>query len=246
MKTLKAVNLRLARRAMESAVLAVLLCPSSAVAADVDRALLNGLVAEDPERARVALEEGANPNAVLGSELEDHALCAAIDSRGTQLLELLIDFDVDLDIVADEHWRVFRSPVACAIHYYNPEAFELLLELGADPDPDLCPECLPQFGHTPLTEALAMSRFPMALRLVESTTVDDIEMRYLYMALERRPYDVAHPWNPYRDALIEWVRNQGLPIDPKPAGVSRLGPEPRCVFSVRDMAEGRREPSICP
>ena len=130
-----------------------LLGPAGASPA-LDRELVDALVAEDLTAARTALESGADANAVLGIDVGDHAMCAAIDTRGTEALELLLEFGARVDWVLPEGRRYLRSPLACAISYYNPEAFDLLLELGADPDADLCPECAPPFGHSPLSQKL--------------------------------------------------------------------------------------------
>ena len=215
-------------------------------AATVDRALVDALVAKDLDGARAALESGADPNAVLGPDTTDHAMCAAIDTRGTEALELLLEFDARIDWVATDGRRYLRSPIACAISYYNPDAFDLLLELGADPDANLCQDCSAPFGHSPLTRALAGSKWPMALELVRRTTLEDYEIRNLRFALERTPYDAYHPWADDRLALIREVRALGIDVDPLPMNEGPPGTVPRCVLSSRDIEEGRSEGTICP
>ena len=222
------------------------LAPPLGAAGDLDRTLVDALSREDAAAARRALERGADPNAVLGERLEDHALCSAIDSRGAGLLGLLLEFGARVDEVATEGRRALRTPLACAIHYYNPDAFDRLLALGADPDADLCPECGPGFGHTPLTEALTASKWPMALELARRGALDEIERRALVVLLERRPYDAYHPWADEREALIRWTRAQGVPLDARPASEGPPGTVPTCMFSVRDMEEGLSEGTICP
>ena len=233
--------------ALAASTLALFLGTAPAVASDaLDRRLIDALLAEDLTSARLALESGADANAVLGDHMRDQALCAAIDTRGTAALELLLEFGARVDTVSRTGRRQLRSPLACAIEYYNPDAFDLLLELGADPDPDLCPECSPRFGHTVLTEALMSSRFPMALALVELGPLDDVERDKLVYVLENTPYDAYHPWADEREALIRWTRDQGIELDPLPANEGPPGTVPKCVFSVRDIEEGRAEGSICP
>ncbi len=218
--------------------LAMLACPLAWADEALDRQLLEALIAEDADEARAALVAGADPDAMLGPGVDEQALCTAIDSRGDELLTLLVEFGATLETTLDASGFRLRSPVACAVHYYNPEAFDLLLELGADPDPDLCPECLPQFGHTPLTEALAMSRFPMALRLIEETRVDDIEMRYLYMALESTALRRRPPMEPVSRRAHPMGPGSGAPHRPEARGRQLAGAG--AALRVLGARHGRR------
>ena len=213
---------------------------------DLDRQLINSLIDKDIDAARRALDNGANPQAVLGSKKTDSALCSAIDDRGSVYLQLLLDYGAAPDFNTHQGPYKLRTPLACAIDLYNPVAFDLLLAKGADPDADLCSECAPRFRHTVLTLAVGAAKYPMALTLAKnSSEVDVREMRKILFALEQRPYIAIHPWNDERNALIEWVREQGVVINPRPANPALSGATTKCLFSVRDHMEGLSKGTIC-
>jgi len=210
----------------------------------LDRELIDALLADDLVSAHDALNAGADPNAVLSQDTTDHAICAAMDTRGTHRLQLLMNNGARIDDVLDSGGGLVSS-LSCAIELYNPEAFEFLLERGADPKAMLCRNCPPHLARTPLTEALAFKRYPMALRLARFSEPDQVEIAELVRHLESSPYSTSHPWNTEREALIDFVRDQGVPIDPRPASVDPDGLGPRCVHSPRDLFEDG-PPSVCP
>lgn len=212
----------------------------------LDRQLIDSLADKDLEAVGHALQAGANPQALLGSTLGDSALCTAIDDRGTEYLELLLEYGASPDFNSHAGLYSLRTPLACAIYLYNPAAFDLLLARGANPGADLCSECAPRFRHSALTQAMVASKFPMALKLEHNSVVDDLEMDAIVILLENRPYNQSHPWNDERDALIDWVREQGVVFDPLLATPPVPGYYPSgCVFSVRDEIEGLSEGTIC-
>lgn len=238
-------NRRKARSLLQVITLLIMSAGVWAGDANLDRQLIDSLADKDLEAARQALEAGANPQARLGSRLDDSALCTAIDDRGTDYLELLLDYGASPDFNSHDGLYSLRTPLACAIYLYNPAAFDLLLARGANPDADLCSECAPRFRHSALTQAMVSSKFPMALTLVRNSEVDELEMDAIVILLEGRPFSESHPWNDERDALIDWVREQGVAFDPKPANPPVPGYSTRCVFSVRDDIEGLSEGTIC-
>lgn len=213
--------------------------------ASIDRQLINLLQKKDLAGARRALEQGANPQAVLGKNFGDSALCTAIDDRGTEFLELLLEYGASPNFNRHEGSFISRTPLSCAIFLYNPAAFDLLLEKGADPDANLCSECEPQWRHTALTEALASQRYPMAFKLVQISEVDDAEMQELIRELER-PTISYHPWSDEREALVTWVQDQGIEFNPAvPSGPPAGYDPPECIFSARDEMEGLEKGTIC-
>ena len=56
----------------------------------LDRQLIDSLIAKDYDAAKSFLEQGANPEAILGEQQSDHAVCSALDDRGSQFIELLL------------------------------------------------------------------------------------------------------------------------------------------------------------
>jgi hypothetical protein len=81
---------------------------------------------------------------------------------------------------------------------------------------------------------------------VQLHTPDAIETGYLVNSLEKTVFSQAHPWNDEREALIAWVKEQGMPINARPADPPVPGFDyPECIHSVREMEEGREKGSIC-
>ena len=63
----------------------------------IDRQLVDSLIAKDYDAAKYFLEQGANPEAILGEEQSDHAVCSAIDDRSSRFIELLVEFGASPD-----------------------------------------------------------------------------------------------------------------------------------------------------
>ena len=58
----------------------------------LDRQLIDSLIAKDYDAAKSFLERGANPEAILGEQQSDHAVCSALDDRGSRFIELLVEY----------------------------------------------------------------------------------------------------------------------------------------------------------
>lgn len=236
-----------------SVVLAVFMvgCTTTLVAENdesLDRQLLNSLNAKDLYAARKALEKGANPEAILGPDLSDHAVCTAIDDRSSRYLELLVEYGAFTNAFWDVGYSDRRTPLACAVYLWNFEAFDYLLEHGADPSVDLVPEAIEKYRNwqTAFTVALRGKKYPMALNLLGRYELHPAELNRLARHLENSPYDESHPWNYARDALIEWTRARVPDFNPKPAHPSANGVSPECLFTFRDHEEGLKKGTLCP
>ncbi len=231
--------------------LASCVCIGSALAASsavLDRELLRSLVAKDLEGARAALEKGANPEAVLGSDLADHAMCAAIDDNSSLYLELLVEYGASPNAYFDVGYPDRRTPLACSVYLWNFEAFDYLLDHGADPSVDLHKESIEKYRNwqTAFVTALAGRRFPMALKLVQLYELHPAELQQLVYSLENFPYSEAHPWNYAREALIEWTRKRVPDFNPKAANPSPDGVNKECLFTFRDQEQGLKKGTLCP
>ena len=107
----------------------------------LDRQLIDNLIAKDYDAAKYFLEQGANPEAILGEKQSDHAVCSALDDRGSRFIELLVEYGASPNAYFDVDYQSRRTPLACAVWLNNPPAFEFLLAIGAKPDTNLCKEC---------------------------------------------------------------------------------------------------------
>ena len=58
----------------------------------LDRQLIDSLIAKDYDAAKLFLEQGANPEAILGEKQSDHAVCSALDDRSSHFIELLVEY----------------------------------------------------------------------------------------------------------------------------------------------------------
>ncbi len=222
--------------------------PHADVPESLDQKLLESLRAKNIDAARQALAQGANPEAILGRDLSDHAVCLAIDDRSSRFLDLLVEYGASTNAFWDVGYSDRRTPLVCAIYLWNFEAFDYLLEHGADPSIDLVPEAKEKYRNhqTAFTVALRGSKYPMALRLLELYELHPAEMNKLVYNLEKYPYSEAHPWNYARDALIEWTRARVPDFNPRPAHPSPDGVTQECLFTFRDHEEGLKEGTLCP
>lgn len=214
----------------------------------IDRELLHSLVAKDMTAARAALEKGANPEAVLGPDLADHAMCAAIDDSSSRFLEILVEYGASPNAYFDVGYPDRRTPLACSVYLWNFEAFDYLLAHGADPSVDLHIESIEKYRNwqTAFVTALNGKRYPMALKLLQLYELHPAELHQLVYDLENSPYSEAHPWNYAREALIEWTRKQVLDFHPRPASPSPDGVSKECLFTFRDHEQGLKKGTLCP
>jgi len=214
----------------------------------VDRQLIQSLKNDDYELSRSLLERGANPEAVLGNNWNDHAVCLAIDDRTSKNFELLVEYGASPDSIFPIKNTLYKTPLACAISYYNPEVFDYLLKNGATPDVDLCPHCDAQYYKrwTALTAAVTGKKYPFAVKLINKYTPHENEIAFIKYSLERFPFDEAHPWNDARDELIQWMFNHGVEnFNPMAAGKPVNGVIHECVAFFRDYEEGLSKGTIC-
>ncbi len=213
----------------------------------LERALIESLAKRDYRSAESLLKKGADPEATLGHQLSDNAVCTAIDGRSSEFLELLVQYGASPNAFWSEvKSRLRRTPLSCSVYLYNFEAFEFLLENGADPSVDLIPESIEKYRNwsTALTTALNSTIYPMALRLVDLYPLHPAELNLLVRTLENRSYDEAHPWNAARNELIAWTKKRVPTLNPKPAH-PKNGTEPDCLFHFRDHEEGLKKGTIC-
>ena len=231
-------------------VLSIMLVYSSLVQASdsetLDRALIKSLTEKDYEAAEKLLQRGANPEAIFGPQLSDNAVCTAIDDRSSKYLELLIEYGASANAFFDIQNDLRRTPLVCSVYLQNFEAFDYLLENGADPSVDLNPESIEKYRNssTAFTVALNSKNYPLALRLLKLYSLHPAEMKKLQYELENSPYDESHPWNPARNELIAWTLERVPTLNPRPASPAN-GNEPDCLFSFRDYEEGLKKGTIC-
>lgn len=212
----------------------------------LDEQLITALAENNLRAARSALKKGANPEASHGRNVLQDAMCAAIELRGTEALELLLEFGADPNFFYPERHIAHRTPLACAIRYSNEDAFYLLLNLGVDTEVELCTVCAEPHYDTAFSQSLVRTHWPMALHLARTTPIDEREMATLKRKLGRQQYHEGHPWNRYREELIAWVQERDPDFVARPAYPLQPGEEPYCVQSYRDQLDGVLPGSICP
>ncbi len=93
-----------------------------------DQALLDAVATGRLGDVRVALEQGANPNA--GDLYSGYALTSAATLGYTEIVQLLLERGANVDIAADEGYR----PLIEALAADQTPIVQLLLERGADPN----------------------------------------------------------------------------------------------------------------
>ncbi|MFT6304032.1 MAG: hypothetical protein ACJAY2_003228 [Pseudomonadales bacterium] len=213
----------------------------------LDRELIASLANKDYTAAEKLLDKGANPEAIFGSQLSDNAVCTAIDDRSSKYLELLLEYGASPNAFFESvQHELRRTPLVCSVYLLNFEAFELLLQNGADPSIDLHQESIEEFRNssTAFTVALGSKTYPMAIRLLKLYQLHPAELKRLVFELENSPYEEAHPWNKARNKLIAWTLERVPTLNPRLAS-PRNGTEPDCLFSFRDHEEGLKKGTIC-
>ena len=213
----------------------------------LDRQLIESINRKDMKTARRLLEKGANPEAAIGLDYDQTAVCAAIDDRSADYFKLLVEFGASPNAYWPDAHSTRQTPLACAIQSINFEVFDYLLENGADPSVDFYPDVAEKdkFQYTAFTRALVGKTYPMALKLLSHHELHPNELAILVYDLETSPADASHPWNGARNALIEWTRARVDDFNPRPAAPIPEGYKQECLFSLRDDEEGLKKGTIC-
>lgn len=81
------------------------------------------------ECVKMLLEAGANPNAAK-YDRDDTALSLAAERGSTEILETLLNAGADMEQAAGFN----ETPLMCALHWLNEDAFEFLISKGANVD----------------------------------------------------------------------------------------------------------------
>jgi hypothetical protein len=208
--------------------------------------LIDSLISKNYEGAKSLLIRGANPEAILGEELGDHAICSSIDDRDSKYLKLLVEYGASANAYWNVDYDARRTPLGCSVYLLNFEAFNFLLENGADPSLDLYAGSIETYKNslTALTIALSGKQYTMALKLVQVYSLHPAELKRLVYELEHSPWDESHPWSPARKKLVEWVRKRVPSFKPLPPNPFD-GIKNDCLFSFRDHEEGLKKGTIC-
>lgn len=214
----------------------------------LDRQLIESINRKDMKTARRLLEKGANPEAAIGKDYDQTAVCAAINDRSADFLKLLVEFGASPNAYWPDAHSTRPTPLACAIQLLNFEAFDYLLENGADPSIDFYPDAGDEKSlnlYTAFTRALVGKKYPMALKILSYHEPHPNEIEVLVDSMENSPADASHPWNGARNALIEWTRARVDDFNPRPAAPIPEGYKQECLFSFRDDEEGLKKGTIC-
>jgi ankyrin repeat protein len=127
----------------------------------------SALEAEDRKMVRIFLDSGMNPNIIIGgrpySPQRHTALQFATQRDSLGLVELLLKFEVDVDLIATGGWweKYQRTPLQIAARKGNMEIAQLLISRGAAVNE------FPLHGSSVLQNAVMAGNFELAKVLLD-------------------------------------------------------------------------------
>jgi len=181
----------------------------------LDEALVAAIVARDLAKTRTLLTQGANPNATTDDNKYGSAMCRAAQRGMAPFMEVLLAHGANANQWFENAPSYDKTPLACAVGSGNVEAFELLLEAGAQASIELRPMQNGHGGLSMVQNAVLSGRAELLWRLLELgvATARDIEsIVYEYENHSPGPYaDESGD----RQRIITWIREQGVEFEPK-------------------------------
>ena len=182
--------------------------------ASPDEKLLDAVTDGSERRVRALLDEGADPNAVLGPEREEKALCVATSKGNARVLDLMLAAGADADALYERRDILSANPLSCAISYENLDAVKTLVEAGADPMRDLCPSCPTDFATRVIFKASSPQTYDIAWYLINTTTLTEGEIRAVAHSISRYLIPKHDPTLDERALIVDWLRARGLGVEP--------------------------------
>lgn len=162
-------------------------CTSQANIGLRDQNLLEAIQQQDLARFKRLLEDGANPNAIFGSQPTTWVMCMAMYPEYEAYLDLVLEHGGDINlrnyteplnksiILAGD-----SSPLLCAIRGKGYKAFNALMDRNVELDIKVCRDCQPFEGNeklnvgpksnytTPINAAIHANRWEMVYRMMEA------------------------------------------------------------------------------
>ena len=182
--------------------------------ASPDERLLDAVTDGSERRVRALLDEGADPNAVLGSLREEKALCVASARDNGRVLDLMLAAGADADVLYERRDILSANPLGCAISYENLDAVKTLVKAGADPMRDLCPSCPTDFATRIIAQASSPRTYDIAWYLINTTTLTEGEIRAVAHSISKFPIPKHDPTLDERALIVDWLRARGVEVEP--------------------------------
>jgi len=175
---------------------------------ELDRQLMMSLILDDFAEFKKLLLAGANPMGVTVTKG---------DFLSTTLCKSTVQGNLQ-----HERGGSAPTPLTCAIIHRNMRTYLHLVELGVSLDEALNPMFDKKLRKTPFIRALYGNHFNFAWDLLQRTTIDAREIGAAVRVLERNGGIEEHPNQKYRDYLVDWLRNQGVAVNPPPPAPAEL------------------------
>ena len=182
---------------------------------ELDTLLIATLNSENYSAFLSALEAGANPNRVFGSDPDEWAMCFSTQTGSEKYLQTLIDFGGQVNLYNPNNpSKITSMPIACSIHFRNENAFEILVQTGVDVNANLCVGCSSGKVSSPLLISLIAAEYSTTLRLIGLSDVSKKDIDAMILAMENWPMIETYHQYPARLKLIQYLKDSGYNIDP--------------------------------
>jgi len=184
--------------------------------------LTNSISEKDMAKFDAMLDAGVTPYSIAGpGGFFSSAVCQSTVLGSEEFFERLIERQVDMSHVSKSGWDT--TALTCAIFHKNWPVYLRILELGVDPDQILNPNVVDtRLQKTAFSDAIGLNRYEFAWDLLNRSPMDDVEIRDLIRVLERNGGIKGDPVQHYREKLTNWLREQGIKVNPKPAGTLNI------------------------
>lgn len=143
--------------------------------------------------------------------------CASTYHTYAAFFERLLEYGVNPSVQSPESNAIASSyPISCAATRSNFEAFNALLDAGADSTVNLCEQCA--YDKIPLITHV-LSKPDMFVEITRRRDLTDFELSEMARRLEVREYHKNFNGKPVMEYYTEFLRERGFEITP--AGANR-------------------------
>jgi len=198
-----------------SVVIGLLSAPCVLADESLDEELVAAIVARDLARTRILLEQGANPNATIDENKYGSAMCRAAQRGMAPFMEVLLAHGANANQWFEKAPSYDKTPLACAVGSGNVDAFEQLLDAGAQTSIELCPKCKGYAGISMVQNAVFSGRAELLWRLLELGVATASDIESIVYEYENHSPGTKAVESGDRQRIIEWIREQGVEFEPR-------------------------------
>ena len=191
---------------------AVLLVGSAGAAAETEQvsqesdALWEAMQAGDLDAFGAVLDRGVLDTSAFERRDTHYVLCESTAPGREPFLRSILDHGINPDVQFSKASELDRNALACASTRNNIDAFDILLDVGADTTANLCAHCATPSTLFTITAIMP----PFSSRILERRSLTSFEVDELVRLVETRKLANTHEGRPTYEWYQDVLRDYGV------------------------------------